>query len=65
MSATYATSDCPHPDCDASVGGLFYYEVEDADEAEVRLRMTCHECGRKWNEYYVHKATHISGDDEA
>jgi len=59
MSATYATSDCPHEGCDASVFGMFDYEVEDADEGEVRLLMTCHECGKQWNEYYNHKATHV------
>jgi hypothetical protein len=21
--------------------------------------MTCHECGKQWNEYYNHRATHI------
>jgi hypothetical protein len=59
MSQTYATSDCPHEGCDASVGGMFDYEVEDTDDYEVRLLMTCHECGKQWNEYYNHEATHI------
>ena len=62
---TSATEDCPNPDCDASISGLFDYEVEDADEGEIRLRMTCHECGQQWNEYYNHAGTHVPEKETA